>query len=120
MQELGSPVLQAIYRFKMAFAFPIGETATFAQIAQNCGRAESEVRRILRMAMTYRLFHEPKPGVVAHTAATKAIVQRPLLNAWIGMWLEEMGIALAHVGREKQGYAPHTVHADLSTRWWTP
>lgn len=49
------------------------------------------------MAMTYRLFTEPQPGTVAHTAATKALVQRPLLNSWIGMWLEEMGITLANV-----------------------
>ena len=49
------------------------------------------------MAMTYRLFTEPQPGTVAHTAATKALVQRPLLNSWIGMWLEEMGITLAKV-----------------------
>jgi hypothetical protein len=47
--------------------------------------------------MTFRLFKEPEPGVVAHTAATKAMVQRPLFNQWIGMWLEELGIALARV-----------------------
>jgi hypothetical protein len=47
--------------------------------------------------MTFHLFKEPEAGVVAHTAATKAMVQRPLLNQWVGMWLEEMGIALARV-----------------------
>ncbi|KAG8526570.1 uncharacterized protein KY384_008771 [Bacidia gigantensis] len=93
--EQCNPVLQAIYRFRIAFSFPVGETATFAQIAKTCGRAEDEVKRILRMAITYRLFKEPQPGVVAHTAATKALVQRPLFNAWIGMWLEEMGITLS-------------------------
>lgn len=49
------------------------------------------------MAMTYHLFKEPEAGLVAHTAATKAMVQRPLLNQWIGMWLEEMGSTLARV-----------------------
>lgn len=49
------------------------------------------------MAMTYHLFKEPEAGVVAHTAATKALVQRPLLNQWIGMWLEEMGSTLSRV-----------------------
>lgn len=47
--------------------------------------------------MTFRLFKEPEPGVVAHTAATKALVQMPRLNDWIGMWLEELGVALARV-----------------------
>lgn len=49
------------------------------------------------MAMTYHLFKEPKAGVVAHTAATKALAQRPLLNQWVGMWLEEMGSTLSRV-----------------------
>lgn len=43
------------------------------------------------MAMTYHIFQEPEPGVVAHTAATKALVQAPFLNQYIGMWLEEVG-----------------------------
>ena len=94
---MGSPILQAIHRFGLAFSFPVGETATFAQIAKKCGRYESEVRRLLRLGMTYRLFREPEPGVVEHTAATKALTERPLLNAWIGMWLEEMTISLARV-----------------------
>lgn len=47
--------------------------------------------------MTFRLFKEPEPGVVAHTAATKAMAQMPRLNDWVGMWLEELGIALARV-----------------------
>ena len=95
---MGSPALQAIYRYGYAHSFPIGETATFAQIAAKCGRDEAEARRFLRMAMTYRVFSEPEPGVVAHTAASKALVQRPLFNQWVGMWLEELGITLASVG----------------------
>lgn len=100
-QELGSPVLQAIYRFGLALSFPVGKTATFAQIGQKCGRDESEVRRLLRAAMTFHLFREPETGVVAHTAAKKALVQRPLFNQWIGIWLEEIGIALARVSLPK-------------------
>jgi hypothetical protein len=47
--------------------------------------------------MTFHLFKEPEAEVVVHTAATKAMVQKPLLNQWVGMWLEEMGVALARV-----------------------
>ena len=97
LREMTSPILQAIYRFGIAFSFPVRQTATFAQIAEKCGRSEDEIRRILRMAMTYRLFREPEPGVVAHTAATKALAQSPLLKQWVGMWLEEMGPALSRV-----------------------
>ena len=47
--------------------------------------------------MTYHFFKEPEAGKVSHTAATKAMVQRPLLNQWVGMWLEELGAPLARV-----------------------
>lgn len=117
-QELGSPALQAIHRFGFALSFPVGETTTFAQIAKKCGRGESEVRRILRMAMTYHLFKEPKAGVVAHTAATKALAQRPLLNQWVGMWLEEMGSTLSRVTCSKM-HAETDFHlANSHPSWW--
>lgn len=96
-----NPALHAIYRYGWAHSFPVGETATFAQIAEKSGRDEVEVRRFLRWAMTYRVFTEPEPGVVAHTAASKALAQRPLFHQWVGMWLEELGPALASVSPVK-------------------
>lgn len=47
--------------------------------------------------MTYHLFKESEPGVVTHTAATKALVQMPRLNDWVGMWLEEIVLGLVRV-----------------------
>ena len=47
--------------------------------------------------MTYHLFKEPEVGVVAHTAATKALVEKPLLTAQTGMMLEEFGVTMARV-----------------------
>lgn len=114
---MGSPALQAIYRYGYAHSFPIDETATFAQIAAKCGRDEAEVRRFLRMAMTYRVFKEPEPGVVAHTAASKALVQRPLFNQWVGMWLEELGITLASVRFPGDQSRESEPSADLEFRW---
>lgn len=40
--------------------------------------------------MTDHIFTESSPGVVKHTAASKALVQVPLMNQWLGMVSEEM------------------------------
>ena len=64
--------------------------ASFEDIAQRSGLATSHVQRILRHAMTYRIFCEPQEGVVFHTAASKNLATNPLLHEWIGMVSEEM------------------------------
>jgi SAM-dependent methyltransferase len=70
--------------------FPNGkEEATFEELAQTCGLNESEVKRLLRHAMAFRIFTEPRKGVVAHTAASKRLAD-PLMKAWIGMATEEL------------------------------
>ncbi|KAL8737029.1 MAG: hypothetical protein Q9181_002093 [Wetmoreana brouardii] len=95
--------LQAIYRFKLANAFPTGqEEASFDEIAQISGLPSSKVQRILRHAISNRIFCEPRTGIVAHTAASKYLATNPLMYEWIGMVTEEMwpaaskGFNLAH------------------------
>ncbi|KAL8836049.1 MAG: hypothetical protein Q9170_003062 [Blastenia crenularia] len=83
--------LQAIAKFGLASAFPVGkDEATFAKIAENSGLAEVHVRRLLRHAMTFRIFQEPREGVVRHTAASNALADSPLLRQWVGMMSEEL------------------------------
>lgn len=50
----------------------------------------SVLRRILRYAMTKHIFHEPEKGYVAHTAPSKALMQMPFIDDWLGMTCEEM------------------------------
>lgn len=45
---------------------------------------------MLRLAMTNHIFAEPKPGVVAHTAASQALALNPLLYAWAGFTVQEI------------------------------
>ncbi|KAK3059749.1 hypothetical protein LTS18_010133, partial [Coniosporium uncinatum] len=63
--------MQYIYDFKIAEAVPLESTATFTELARKTRTDESRTRRILRYAMTNNLFHEPSPGHVAHTAASR-------------------------------------------------
>ena len=79
-------VYQAIYRFKLANAFPPGkEEATYEEMAKASGLSENDVRRLVRNAMTYRIFQEPRKGVVGHTAASKFFAMNPKLQQWVGM-----------------------------------
>ena len=91
--------LQAIYRFQLAISFPEGKNeATFEEISQSSGLSVSYVQRILRYAMTYRIFREPRKGIVAHTAASMYLATNPGMREWIGVATEEMWPAASKVG----------------------
>ena len=85
-----SITLHAIYRFGLATSFPDNKEATFEEISQLSGLGASHVQRLLRHAMTHRIFCEPRKGVVAHTAASKYLATNPLMHEWVGMVYEEM------------------------------
>ncbi|KAL8872926.1 MAG: hypothetical protein Q9174_001529 [Haloplaca sp. 1 TL-2023] len=83
--------LQAITKFGLASSIPDGQVeTTFSEIATACRLPEAYVRRLLRHAMTFRIFHEPREGVVRHTAASKTLAETPLLQQYIGMVAEEL------------------------------
>lgn len=83
--------LQFIARYSVADMVPAGGRVSFARVAaQIPGMDESIVRRLLRHAMTMRVFCEPEPGMVAHTKASKALQVDPLLNAWLRNGTHEM------------------------------
>ncbi|KAH3967279.1 hypothetical protein HBI24_208500 [Parastagonospora nodorum] len=83
--------IQAILRFNLLDFPPGKEETTFTELAAhaNCGLQEPEIRRLLRHAMAYRIFCEPRKGVVAHTAASKRL-SHPLMRAWLGFATEEL------------------------------
>ncbi|KAI0012208.1 sterigmatocystin 8-O-methyltransferase [Xylariaceae sp. FL0662B] len=81
--------LQAISRFRIASLVPVGGQTTFAKIAEQTGLEEHAVRRLLRHAMTMRVFQEPEPGVVAHTKVSK-VLTNPVANDWCRTGTEEL------------------------------
>lgn len=89
--------LQAITRFKIASMIPADGAASFAEIAaQTDGLSEQMVCRLLRHAMTLRVFREAMPGMVAHTRASKALIN-PIMNAWLRNGSHEMWPAAVKV-----------------------
>lgn len=88
--------LQAIARFGIAGMIPPGGRVAFVSIAQQTCLSENMVRRILRHAFTMRVFCEPEPGMVAHTAASKIFIS-PSVNDWLRVGTEELWPAAVKV-----------------------
>ena len=86
-----------IRRFNIANSFVPGEERTFAQISADTGLSRSMVKRILRHAMTFRVFKEPREGVVAHTARSALLRSQEAVD-FIAVGLEEMDPAALRVG----------------------
>ncbi|KAK2595096.1 hypothetical protein QQS21_007181 [Conoideocrella luteorostrata] len=84
-----SVCLQAISRYGIANLVPLGGQASFAELASQTGVGEQMLTRLLRHAMTMRIFHEPQPGQVAHTKASKVIAGSHM-NAWLRIGTHEM------------------------------
>ncbi|KAL1848712.1 hypothetical protein Daus18300_013502 [Diaporthe australafricana] len=101
--------LQTITRFGIASMVPADGEVSFAEIASQIdGLSEQMVCRLLRHAMTLRVFREPTRGMVAHTQASKALTN-PIMNAWLRNGSHEMwpaavkGFALAN-GKEASAF----------------
>ncbi|KUJ18481.1 S-adenosyl-L-methionine-dependent methyltransferase [Mollisia scopiformis] len=84
-----SVCLQAIARFNIAGMIPPGGQIPFGEIAEKAGLNEQIAVRLLRHAMTMRIFCEPHPGMVAHTQASKTLAN-PIMNDWLRVGTEEM------------------------------
>jgi len=83
--------LQAICRFNIATSFPKSQpTATYSELSQLSGISESDVRRIVRGALTNHVFQEKEPGKVSHTAASRYLANNKLARQWVEMCVGEM------------------------------
>ncbi|KAI1807228.1 S-adenosyl-L-methionine-dependent methyltransferase [Daldinia bambusicola] len=81
--------LQAIAEFKIADKVPSNGQVSFADIASQTPMTTDMTARLLRYAMTMRVFREPEPGMVAHTAASKGL-RHSAANDWLHAGTEEM------------------------------
>jgi hypothetical protein len=77
--------------------FPVGAEMTFHEISNRCGLNELDVRRILRDAISHRVFREVRKGVVVHTAVSQLLAEDPQMRAWTGACVEEMWPAAVQV-----------------------
>ncbi|KAH8751348.1 putative Sterigmatocystin 8-O-methyltransferase [Diaporthe sp. PMI_573] len=113
----------AIATFNIASVVPGNGMISFREIAQQTPMTEEMTTRLLRHAMTMRIFQEPQPGMVAHTSASK-VLTNPGANAWLQSGTEEMWPAatkaMAYSLSNDSGdtlYDTFAKDADRSGRW---
>jgi hypothetical protein len=82
--------LHFVYRYKVAQAVPINDMISFADLAKKTNVDELTVIRLLRNAMTFHMFHEPKKGFVAHTQDSRLMVEDDTLYDFVGCALEDL------------------------------
>ncbi|KAF8242762.1 S-adenosyl-L-methionine-dependent methyltransferase, partial [Wilcoxina mikolae CBS 423.85] len=82
--------LSVINHFSIPKAVPVDGEASFAEIAASTGLSEDFVTRIIRYAMTSRIFEEPRPGYVAHTAYSCALLENKLFRGMISHHANEV------------------------------
>jgi len=85
----------AINRWGIAKLVPVDSDISYEELAKATGVSESMLRRILRHAMTSRLFCE-KNGKVAHTPTSKLLVENEYLAAFVDLHTEVAFKSLAH------------------------
>lgn len=82
--------LHGIYHYRIAFAVPVGGTATFKEISEKVGLDEVNVARFLRHAMTNCIFKEVEPGVVAHTPKSRVLAENKAMDDWVGFCVDDI------------------------------
>ncbi|KAI0972042.1 S-adenosyl-L-methionine-dependent methyltransferase [Xylaria arbuscula] len=87
---------QAITRYKLSHSFPVGQEASFADIAANTGLAQGLVRRFIRHAIIKDIFSEPRPGVVTHNAVSRLLAEDKVVHDWVGASTDDLWQAAAH------------------------
>ena len=90
--------LQAIYRYNVAAHVPIHGEISFSDLAQRYGVQEANLTPIIRFAISfYYVFREPHQGFVAHSAASRKLVEDPLARDTLGYMFDEVWPSFARV-----------------------
>ncbi|KAK4497294.1 hypothetical protein PRZ48_011744 [Zasmidium cellare] len=85
----------ALDRFQVYQKVPVGETRTYTQLAEATGLPLNVIRRLIRHAITQRIFTEPTPDVVAHTPASKLLAEDRNVRDYWGILSEIVSPAAA-------------------------
>lgn len=86
---------QAITRFGLARNLPVGQEMTFAEMADLSGQTESNIRKIVRAAIAQRIFEEPRPGVIIHSASSRLLAENPRVHDYVATISDELWPAAA-------------------------
>ncbi|KNG48072.1 s-adenosyl-l-methionine-dependent methyltransferase [Stemphylium lycopersici] len=82
--------LKLISRYDIASLVPVNGELAIKDLAANIGLDEAAITRILRLGIAHRIFREPRPGVIAHSAASRQIADDARVASWVGANVDEM------------------------------
>lgn len=82
-------------RFDLARNLPVGSKTTFDEMATSSGLPESTLRKLVRYAVTQRIFEEPEPGVITHSAASRLLAENPGVHDFVATCTGELWQAAA-------------------------
>lgn len=82
--------LHAIFHYNIAKNVAKDEEVSFEEIGQRCNMDVDDARRLIRMAISFHIFQEPRKGFISHTANSAVIVDNELLYQWIGLVCDDM------------------------------
>ena len=96
--------MHSIHRFHIAshlsslsrLSHDPGLPIPYAQLAHATGLEASLLKRLVRHAISQRVFCEPKKGSVAHTATSRLLAESNA-DSWMGVGCEEMWPAALRV-----------------------
>ena len=64
-------------------------------MATKSGLPESTIRKLVRYAVAQRIFEEPQPGVIAHSAASRLLAEDPGVHDFVATCSDELWQAAA-------------------------
>ncbi|KAJ3578752.1 hypothetical protein NPX13_g1815 [Xylaria arbuscula] len=82
--------LKLISHFEIAKKVPIDGEISFGDLAANVGVNEAALTRILRLGIAHRVFREPRPGIIAHSAASRQIAEDRAMADWVSACVNDM------------------------------
>ncbi|KAL6864006.1 S-adenosyl-L-methionine-dependent methyltransferase [Trichoderma novae-zelandiae] len=96
--------LQSIWTFKIADAVPPTTPISYESLTtkirslnDNLPLSPLDLRRLVRHAITNRIFAEPQKGFVAHSRASRLIREDAPLRNWVGFMCNDLWLPVAHV-----------------------
>ncbi|POR33278.1 Sterigmatocystin 8-O-methyltransferase [Tolypocladium paradoxum] len=89
--------LQVINNYGIAKLVPLDTPIPLSELQTKTQLDPINLARVLRHAMTNRIFCEPEPGLIAHTAASRLLAQDAALQDWVGFNSEDIFPAAANV-----------------------
>ncbi|KAF7536866.1 hypothetical protein G7054_g4162 [Neopestalotiopsis clavispora] len=82
--------LKLIHHFDIANKVPISGGIRYEELAASIGVNRDALCRILRFGIAFRVFQEPQPGTIAHSAASRQIAEDGAMADWVGANVDDM------------------------------